>query len=71
MKRSKTIPVAAAVVCCGLALAATQSRTIAQQSPTSGAASQKVRMGNYERVFNEGRKKVRAWETANVKTAAK
>jgi hypothetical protein len=30
-------------------------------------ASQKVRIGNYERLFNEGRARVRAWERANVK----
>jgi hypothetical protein len=30
-------------------------------------ASQKVRKGNYERIFDEGRKRVRAWEKANVK----
>jgi hypothetical protein len=30
-------------------------------------ASQKVRIGNYERLFNEARSKVRAWEKANVK----
>ena len=29
-------------------------------------ASQKVRKGNYERLFDEGRKRVRAWEKANV-----
>ncbi len=29
-------------------------------------ASLKVRMGNYERLFDEGRRKVRAWEKANV-----
>jgi hypothetical protein len=28
-------------------------------------ASLKVRKGNYERIFNEGRKRVRAWEKAN------
>ena len=33
----------------------------------SPEASQKVRMGNYERLFDEGRKRVRAWEAANVK----
>ena len=27
----------------------------------------KVRMGNYERIFDEGRRRVRAWEAANVK----
>jgi predicted TIM-barrel fold metal-dependent hydrolase len=30
-------------------------------------ASRKVRMGNYERLFNAARLKVRAWEKANVK----
>ena len=30
-------------------------------------ASVKVRTGNYERIFDEGRRKVRAWEQANVK----
>ena len=30
-------------------------------------ASQKVRIGNYVRLFDEGRKRVRAWEKANVK----
>ncbi len=30
-------------------------------------ASQKVRTGNYVRLFDEGRKRVRAWEKANVK----
>jgi hypothetical protein len=29
-------------------------------------ASRLVRMGNYERLFDEGRRKVRAWERANV-----
>jgi hypothetical protein len=29
-------------------------------------ASQKVRKGNYERLFDEGRRRVRAWEKANV-----
>ena len=29
-------------------------------------ASLKVRKGNYERIFDEGRKRVRAWEQANV-----
>ena len=28
--------------------------------------SQKVRKGNYERIFDEGRRRVRAWEKANV-----
>jgi len=31
-------------------------------------ASQKVRMGNYEWLFDEGRRRVRAWEAANVKS---
>ena len=30
-------------------------------------ASLKVRRGNYERLFDEARRKVRAWERANVK----
>ena len=30
-------------------------------------ASLKVRKGNYERIFDEGRRKVRAWEAANLK----
>ena len=30
-------------------------------------ASAKVRAGNYERIFDEGRRRVRAWEKANVK----
>jgi Amidohydrolase len=30
-------------------------------------ASLKVRKGNYERLFDEGRRRVRAWEKANVK----
>ena len=30
-------------------------------------ASLKVRKGNYERIFDEGRRRVRAWETAQVK----
>jgi predicted TIM-barrel fold metal-dependent hydrolase len=30
-------------------------------------ASQKVRLGNYERLFDDGRRRVRAWEKANVK----
>jgi hypothetical protein len=30
-------------------------------------ASLKVRKGNYERLFDEGRRRVRAWETANLK----
>ena len=29
--------------------------------------SLKVRKGHYERIFNEGRKRVREWERANVK----
>ena len=31
-------------------------------------ASHAVRLGNYERLFDEGRRRVRAWEAANVKT---
>ncbi|HEU4690604.1 MAG TPA: amidohydrolase family protein [Vicinamibacterales bacterium] len=30
-------------------------------------ASQKIRIGNYERIFNQGRQRVRAWEKANTK----
>jgi predicted TIM-barrel fold metal-dependent hydrolase len=30
--------------------------------------SHAVRLGNYERLFDEGRRRVRAWEAANVKT---
>ncbi len=30
-------------------------------------ASNSVRKGNYERIFDEGRRRVRAWEAANVK----
>jgi len=30
-------------------------------------ASEKVRKGNYERLFDEARRRVRAWEKANVK----
>jgi predicted TIM-barrel fold metal-dependent hydrolase len=30
-------------------------------------ASSKIRLGNYERVFDEGRRRVRAWERANTK----
>ena len=29
--------------------------------------SHKVRLGNYERIFDEGRRRVRAWEKANVR----
>ena len=32
----------------------------------SAEASHKVRKGNYERIFDEGRRKVRAWERAHV-----
>jgi hypothetical protein len=31
------------------------------------ATSQQLRKGNYERLFDEARKKVRAWEKANIK----
>ena len=31
-------------------------------------ASVKVRKGNYERIFDEARRRVRAWEKANVPT---
>ena len=30
-------------------------------------ASEKVRKGNYERLFDEARRRVRAWEKANLK----
>ena len=30
-------------------------------------ASQKIRTGNYERVFDEGRRRVRAWESAHTR----
>jgi predicted TIM-barrel fold metal-dependent hydrolase len=30
-------------------------------------ASRKIRVGNYERIFDEGRRRVRAWEQANVR----
>jgi len=30
-------------------------------------ASFKIRLGNYERVFDEGRKRVREWEKKNLK----
>jgi hypothetical protein len=30
-------------------------------------ASRSIRVGNYERIFDEGRRRVRAWEQANVK----
>jgi hypothetical protein len=33
-------------------------------------ASRKVRLANYERLFDEGRRRVRAWEAANVRAAA-
>jgi predicted TIM-barrel fold metal-dependent hydrolase len=33
----------------------------------SAEASEKVRKGNYERLFDEARRRVRAWEKANVK----
>jgi hypothetical protein len=32
-------------------------------------ASAKVRIGNYERLFDEGRRRVRAWEKAHGLTA--
>jgi hypothetical protein len=34
-------------------------------------ASEKLRKGNYERLFDEARRKVRAWEQANVRTGAR
>jgi hypothetical protein len=30
-------------------------------------ASLRVRKGNYERLFDQGRRKVRAWEAANAR----
>jgi len=30
-------------------------------------ASQKIRLGNYERLFDAARVQVRAWEAANIK----
>ena len=30
-------------------------------------ASQKIRIGNYERIFDQGHRRVRAWEKANAK----
>jgi len=33
-------------------------------------ASRKVRVGNYERLFDQARQRVRAWERANVTTAS-
>jgi len=30
-------------------------------------ASLKIRKGNYERIFNQGRQRVRQWEKTNVK----
>ena len=35
------------------------------------SASEQVRKGNYERLFDEARKRVRAWETANVRGGAR
>ena len=32
-------------------------------------ASTKVRKGNYERLFDEARRKVRAWEKSNIKNS--
>jgi hypothetical protein len=32
-------------------------------------ASLAIRTGNYQRIFDEGRRKVRAWEQANVRGA--
>jgi hypothetical protein len=34
-------------------------------------ASLKIRTGNYERLFDEGRRRVRAWEAANVRSGAR
>jgi hypothetical protein len=30
-------------------------------------ARQKIRIGNYERIFDQGHRRVRAWEKANAK----
>ena len=30
-------------------------------------ASRKIRNGNYQRIFDDGRRKVRAWEKANMR----
>jgi hypothetical protein len=35
----------------------------------SKGASEKVRKGNYERIFNQARLKVRAWERAHLNGA--
>jgi hypothetical protein len=32
--------------------------------------SRKIRLGNYERIFNEGRRKVRSWEASHVEGAS-
>lgn len=46
------------------------SRVFTQYEPLwkslDSDASQKIRLGNYERIFNEGRRKVRSWEKAHT-----
>jgi hypothetical protein len=37
----------------------------------SPEASRMVRLGNYERLFDEARRRVRSWEAANVPGAAR
>lgn len=48
----------------------TYSRVFRQYEPLwkllDPETSQKVRRGNYERIFNEGRRKVRSWESTHV-----
>jgi hypothetical protein len=34
--------------------------------PADAEASEKVRMGNYERLFDEAGRRVRAWEKTNL-----
>ena len=50
---------------------ATQMRVYDMWSPVwaklTPAASRKVRLGTYERLFDGARPRVRAWEAANVK----
>jgi Amidohydrolase len=50
---------------------ATYLRVFEQYAPLWQAltpeASQKVRIGNYERIFDEARRRVRAWEKANLR----
>lgn len=50
---------------------ATYLRVFEQYTPLWEAltpeASEKLRKGNYERIFDEGRRRVRAWEKANLR----